>query len=393
MLNRKDEQVRRTIRGLAGNFEGADLGLVGSVAVLLFLGTFVVYGAGSYDGLASSSVLGQHYVGIKHLVMIGLGLVGMFTLANINYHTYRSRWLAWGGVAAGMVLMIMTLFGDDSIPRWLTIGGFRFQPVELMKLAMIIFLAERMAALVAARRLGWKDLLLLLFSAPFPLMVVLALQPNFGNVMTMLGVIMAVFFVAEVPWRKLVLMVSVPLGLAFLAFLTVSRLSVRLGHWWNGVRDGEYSYQVYQSLVGLGAGGWFGLGLGNSHNKYSFLPEAHTDFIFSVLGEELGVVGTILVIALLMTFVWCGLGIARRAADPFGRFLATGLTVSLAVYGVANMAMVTGIFPVVGVPLPFVSFGGTAMVSALASVGILLNIDRGSRSFNVWKKRWDRSQS
>ncbi len=385
--------MNRTIRGLAGNFEGADLGLTGSVALLLFLGTFVVYGAGSYDSLAATSLLGKHFVGIKHLIMIGLGLVGMFTLANINYHLYRNRWLAWGGVTVGMVLMVMTLFDNETIPRWLTIGRFRFQPVELAKLAMIIFLAERMAVLSAARRYDWKSLLLLLASGPFPLMLVLGLQPNFGNVMTMLGVIMAVFFVAEVPWRKLALMVSVPLVLAFVAFLTVSRLSQRLGHWLDGLVKGEYSYQVDQSLVGLGAGGWLGLGLGNSHNKFSFLPEAHTDFIFSVLGEEMGLAGTLFVITMLVTFIWCGLGVASRAADAFGRYLATGLTVSLAVYGIANIAMVTGIFPVVGVPLPFVSFGGTAMVTALASVGILLNIDRGSRSFQVWKKRWDRSLS
>ncbi len=385
--------MNRKIRGLAGNFEGADIGLLGSVAALLFMGILMVYGAGSYDQLASHHLLGQHFVGVKHLVMIGLGLVVMFTLNNINYHTYRMRWLAWGAVAACMVLMVMTLFGTGAIPRWLSIGGFRFQPVELTKLAMIVLLSERMAVLSAARRLDWKNLLLLLAVGPFPLMVVLVLQPNFGNVMTMLGVIMAIFFVAEVPWRKLALMVSVPLGAAILVFLTIPRLSVRLGHWWHGMRDGEFSYQVYQSLVGLGAGGWYGLGLGNSHNKYSFLPEAHTDFIFSVLGEEWGLMGTVAVVALLVTFVWCGLGIASRAADPFGRFLATGLTVNLAIYGVANIAMVTGIFPVVGVPLPFVSFGGTAMIAALASVGILLNIDRGSRSFRVWKKRWNHGVS
>lgn len=383
--------MKRTIRALTGNLEGADLGLLGPVGALLFLGTFVVYGAGSYDSLSATTLLGKHFVGIKHVIMIAIGLVAMFTLSNVNYHLYRKPWVAWGGVAVGMVLMIMTLFDNETIPRWLTIGRFRFQPVELTKLAMIVFLAERMANLTATRRYDWKSLLLLLGSGPFPLMIVLALQPNFGNVMTMIGVIMAVFFVAEVPWRKLALMVSLPLVLAFLAFLTVSRLSQRLGHWWNGMIDGEFSYQVHQSLVGLGAGGWLGLGLGNSHNKFNFLPEAHTDFIFSVLGEELGLVGTVLIIGLLLTFVWCGLGVASRAADAFGRYLATGLTVSLAVYGIANIAMVTGIFPVVGVPLPFVSFGGTAMVTALATVGVLLNIDRGSRSFHVWKKRWNRS--
>ena len=385
--------MNRRIRGLAGNFEGADLGLLISVGLLLFTGIFVVYGAGSYDRLASGSMLGQHFVGVKHLVMIGMGLVAMFTLANINYHAYRNRWLAWGGFALGMAFMFLTLFGDDPIPRWVVIGGFRFQPVELTKLALIVFLAERLTVLSSARKLHWKNLLLLMAVGPLPLMIVLVLQPNFGNVMTMMGVVMALLFVAGVAWRKLLLMVSVPLGFAVLAFLSVSKLSTRLGAWWSGMREGEFSYQVYQSLVGMGAGGWKGLGLGNSHNKFSFLPEAHTDFIFSVLGEELGWMGTMLVIVLLMTFIWRGLGIASRASDTFGKFLATGLTMSLAVYGVANIAMVTGIFPVVGVPLPFVSFGGTAMIAALASVGILLSIDRDSRSFQAIQKRWDRRLS
>lgn len=382
--------MNRRIRGLAGNLEGADLGLLFSVGGLLFLGIFVVYGAGSYDRLASASMLGQHYVGVKHLVMIGMGVVALFTLANINYHTYRTRWLAWGGLAVGMGLMVLTLFGDESIPRWVTLGGFRFQPVELTKLALIVFLSERLSCLVSHRRLDWKNLALLMAVGPFPLFLVLLKQPNFGNVMTMMGVILALFLVAGVAWRKLVLMVSVPLIFAVMVFLKVAKLSRRLDYWWSGMQDGEFSYQVHQSLVGLGAGGWHGLGLGNSHNKFSFLPEAHTDFIFSVLGEELGLIGTLIVICLLMTFIWCGLGIAARAADAFGRFLATGLTISLAVYGVANLAMVTGIIPVVGVPLPFVSFGGTAMVAALASVGILLNIDRDSRSYRDMQKRWDR---
>ncbi len=109
-----------------------------------------------------------------------------------------------------------------------------------------------------------------------------------------------------------------------------------------------------------------------------------------MLGEEWGLFGTVLVVSMLVLFAWRGYGIAARAADPFGRFVATGLTTGIVIYGVANIAMVLGIFPVVGVPLPFVSFGGTAMVSALASVGILLNIDRGSQTYQVWKRRWDR---
>jgi cell division protein FtsW len=385
--------VKRLLSGLTGNFEPADWGMLASVGTLLFLGVLVVYGAGSYDRLASTNVLGNHYVGIKHLLMICLGLVGLFTLANVNFKIYRTPLIMWGGVAVGLALLGLTLFGKEDITRWVSICGVRFQPVELSKLAVIIYLADRLTELTSRGRLGWKDLLRMLALVPLPVLVLLCLQPNFGNVLTLLVVILALFFVAEVPWKKLSLMVGVPFSLAVLAFLTVPKLSRRLGTWWDGLVQGDFDYQVHQSLVGLGAGGTDGLGLGNSHNKFSFLPEAHTDFIFSVLGEELGLVGTIFVIALFMVFVWCGLSVAARSDEPFGRYLATGLTISLASYGVANIAMVTGLIPVVGVPLPFVSFGGTAMVAALASVGILLNIDRGNRSFQQWKKRWERKLS
>jgi cell division protein FtsW len=130
--------------------------------------------------------------------------------------------------------------------------------------------------------------------------------------------------------------------------------------------------------------------VGQSHNKFAFLPEAHTDFIYSLLGEEMGLAGSLGVIVLLMVFVWRGLVIAQRAPDPFGRALAAGLTGGLAIYGITNLAMVTGMFPVVGVPLPFVSFGGTAMLAGLSSIGLLLSIDRSSRSYLVYRRRWER---
>ena len=385
--------MKRQIKGWTGSFEASDYVMLGAVAVLLFLGGLVVYGAGSYDRLASTNVLGNHYVGVKHALMVCLGLVGLFTLANINYQVYRNPVVMWGGVGVGVVLLLLTLFTRGDITRWVSIGGFRFQPVEMTKLAVIIYLSDRLTTLVASRRLGWTDLLRMLAMVPLPVLIILGLQPNFGNILTLLVVILSLLFVAELPWRKMGLILGVPVVFALLAFLTHSKLNHRLGSWWEGLRQGDFDYQVRHSLVGMGAGGLDGLGLGHSHNKFSFLPEAHTDFIFSVLGEELGLVGSVVVIALLLVFLWCGLSVAARAADPFGRFLATGLTMSLATYGLTNIAMVTGIIPVVGVPLPFVSFGGTAMVAALASVGILLNIDRGSRNFQQWKKRWNRKHS
>jgi cell division protein FtsW len=198
-------------------------------------------------------------------------------------------------------------------------------------------------------------------------------------------------FVAGAPWRWLAPLVAVPAVGMSVAFVAVSKLQSRWDGWLDGLLRGEYAYQVSQSIIGLGAGGWRGLGVGQSHNKFAFLPEAHTDFAFSVLGEEWGLLGTLPVIAMLGVIAWRGYTIAQRAADPFGSALAAGVTTGLTVYGVANVGMVTGILPVIGVPLPFVSFGGTAMIFALASVGLLLSVERVARSHEMWRARWDRS--
>ena len=381
--------MNRRIRSLLGGLENADKGLLASMGALLFMGIFVVYGAGSYNSLARSTPLGQHFVVAKHLFMIMVGAALMFGLSNFDYHTFRLRWFNWSALAISLALVAWTLTGDRDINRWLTIGGFRFQPVEIAKLAVILFMAERLTGLVKGRVLTWRQLLTTLALGPLPLLGILVLQPNFGNVMTLSGVTLVVLFVAGVVWRRMALIILAPLGAGVAAFLLSAKLGNRLSAWWTGVCQGEFGYQVDQSLIGLGAPGWQGAGLGQSHNKFAFLPEAHTDFIFSVLGEELGLFGTLMVIGMLVMFIWRGYSIAGRAADPFGQVIATGLTTSLAIYGLANIAMVTGLFPVVGVPLPFVSYGGTAMISALASVGILLNIDRQSRSHQLWKRNWD----
>jgi cell division protein FtsW len=387
--------VNRKLRSFLAAVEGGDFLLLGSMGILIFLGVFIVYGAGSYNNPGGGSVLGQHFLIAKHLFMIGVGTIMMLVLANINYQHLRRRWLNWSALAVGLFLVALTLFqGDEgTINRWVTIAGFSFQPVELTKLAVILFLAERWALPVQTDKLTWRAIMPGLILGPLPLFYVLYKQPNFGNILTMGAVILVALLVSGFAWKRMIVATVFPVLAAVVAFLTSSKLERRLGEWWSGVQGGSFGYQVDQSLMGMGAGGTLGLGPGNGHNKFAFLPEAHTDFIYSVMGEELGVWGTLLVILLLVVFIWRGYAVAGRAAEPFGRIVAAGLTTSLAVYGLFNIAMVTGAFPVVGVPLPFVSFGGTAMVASLASVGILLNIDHTSRMINhTLQRARDRSR-
>jgi cell division protein FtsW len=389
--------MNRTLREMIGSFEGGDGWLLGSVGLLLFTGVFVVYGAGSSDLSGGVTAFGRHFMVVKHLLMIGLGAVLMLGLSRVDYHVWRTPWLNRSAMAASFALVALTLVlgrqggdGQREINRWLSIGGFSLQPVELAKLAMVMYLAERLTALRAVGRITSRTLLRSLAAGPLLLLVLLAAQPNYGN-MVVVGLVTALLvYVTGIADRALRWVALLSPVVVVLACLVVSKIGVRVGHVITGLGGGSFGHQVDQSLISLGAGGARGLGIGQSHNKYAFLPEAHTDFIYSLLGEETGLVGSLGVIILLTVLVWRGLLIAQRAPDAFGRLLAAGLTGGLAAYGLANLGMVLGLIPVIGVPLPFVSFGGTAMLAGLASIGILLSIDRSSRSSEVYRRRWER---
>jgi len=391
--------MKRRLRAFAGTIESADLWLLLGVGVLLFLGSIVVYGAGSYSGHAAGAPFGrQYYIILRHLVMIGLGVLSMLALMHFDYRRYRTSWFNIGIVVATYALVAATLLitrtnaaGEETINRWVAIGGFRFQPVEMAKIAMVIFLAARLTCQRHDRKMPGRQVLIAVALGPLPLLLMLVLQPNFGNAMVTIGVTMVVLFAAGVSDRWLLrVVVAVPLA-GVLGYFLSTKVHTRFIRLLDGFHGGSFGYQVDQSLIGIATGGLTGLGPGQSHNKFSFLPESHTDFAFSVLGEEWGLIGTLVVIGMIILIAWRGYGIAARASEPFGRALAAGLTTAIAIYGVANIAMVTGIFPVVGVPLPFVSYGGTAMVASLASIGILLNIEQGGRSYSQWKRRWKRS--
>lgn len=381
----------RRLRSYAGNLETSDLWLLSSVFLLLLLGSIVVYGTGSYTDLARATPLGQYYVIAKHLFMIGVGALMLFVCFQLDYRIWRKPWLNRAALAIGLLLVALTLRGDREINRWIVIFGVSIQPVEAAKIALVFFLAERTSATGRESPDTWRRILLLLAVGPVPLILLLVLQPNFGNVLVVVGMTLVIFLVAGFSLRRLGVLLGVLAVAGAVLVPVVSKLHTRFSDWWLGVRYEQYQHQVKQSLIGLGAGGWRGLGVGQSHNKFAFLPESHTDFVYSVLGEEWGLLGTLSVLAAVVVIAWRGYGIAQRCPDPFGRAVAAGLTTGLTIYGVANIGMVTGIFPVIGLPLPFVSYGGTAMVGALASVGILLSIDRSSRSFHLWRRRWDRS--
>jgi cell division protein FtsW len=387
--------MKRRLRTMAAGLEGSDVYLGGAVLALLVLGIPVVWGAGGYARGATSSPLGQHYILAKHLFMIGVGTVVAAGLASIDYRVLRTRWLGRSLLAVSLALVAWTLRGGAGlitghIDRWISIAGFQLQPVEPAKLAAIAVMAEMLTGQPARAEVRGRQVAWALGAGFLPLVTLLVLQPNFGNVMVMAGVSVVMLFIAGVRLRLLGALLLAPVGGMALAFAVVPKLRHRLESWLGALADGDYQYQVWQSIVGLGAGGLGGLGPGQSHNKFSFLPESHTDFAFSVLGEEWGLFGTTIVIAAVVVIGWRGYGIAARATESFGRVLAAGLTSALVIYAVANIGMVTGLLPVIGVPLPFVSYGGTAMIGSLAAIGILMSIERTARGRDLVNRRMQR---
>jgi cell division protein FtsW len=310
------------------------------------------------------------------------GLAAMFVMARVDYHRWEAA--ARPLLAVSLALVALTVLpGLERISpeingarRWLAVPGLSFQPSEVLKLAVVVWMASALA------RRG--EALERFVTGPLPLCAVpalglglLVLQPDFGSGL-FLGLLAAVMlFLGGVRWRHLLALcaAAVPLfvGLALAEPYRVQRLLA--------FREPDkyldsLSYQVHQSLISLGSGGLFGVGIGSSKQKFFFLPEAHTDFIFAIIGEELGFVGAALTLAAFLYLGWIGCRVARRARDPFGEMLAGGLTALLVVGGAFNIGVATGNLPTTGLTLPFISYGATSLTVSLVAMGALMNLSR-----------------
>jgi cell division protein FtsW len=304
-----------------------------------------------------------------------LGIVLMLVASRFDYH--RLRYLAPPlllvslGLCAAVLLVAPEINGAR---RWFILGPASFQPSELAKLSLCLFAA----AYLARRRrppqtLGELARPLGLLTAIFCGLILL--EPDLGTTITLCGTMFAIFLVAGVPFRPLLAGGFLAVGVGLIAIWVEPYRRARVFSFLDPWSDAEVSgYQIIQALIGFGSGGLTGEGLGESVTKVLYLPEAHTDMIFAVIGEELGLVGCALVIAAFATFAVAGFRIALRCRDPFGKLLAAGLTALVCGQASINLAAVLGIAPLTGIPLPFVSYGGSSLVVLLVSVGILLNI-------------------
>jgi cell division protein FtsW len=360
-------------------WEKFDIVIVAVTLVLLGMGLVMVHSASSV--ISAQKFHDPYFYAKRQLLWAGLGLGSMFTLANIDYHRLR-RYAPHIAVLSFLFLAVVLIPGVGQIRggsrAWLGIGTFGIQPSEFAKLGLILFLSHYLAD---AR--GRMHSLLRGFLPPLLLALIaiglIMLEPDLGQSVVIMGTTVILLFAAGARVAHLAGLAGLGLlgfaGLVAAAPYRIKRILAFLDPWQDPLGNG---YQVIQSLYALGSGGLVGLGLGNSHQKYLYLPEPQTDFVFAILGEELGFLGCAAVLSLFAVLVWRGFRTAMFAPDDFGALLATGITGMIAVQVLINVGVVTGSIPATGITLPFISFGGSSLTLMLTGVGILLNISRQS---------------
>lgn len=357
-----------------------DIWIIFSTLVLLGIGIIMVYSASAVNALHD---FGDSFYYLKRqLIFACLGIVAMFVTMNVSYWNWKK--VAKPGLLLGFLFLILVLVPGIGVVRggarsWLGIGALGIQPSEFMKLAMILFLAmwlSRSKIDLSHFTKGLLPPLLLVFSA-FGLIM---LQPDLGTGVVLVGASMVIIYSAGMKLSHLggLMLAGVAglIGLILAAPYRLKRITAFLDPWADPLGAG---FQSIQSLYAIGPGGLSGLGLGMSRQKYSYLPEPQTDFIFSILAEELGFIGGGAVLFLFLLLMWRGMRTAITAPDTFGSLLAVGIVGLFAVQVIINIGVVIGMMPVTGITLPFISAGGSSLTLMLTSIGILLNISRYAR--------------
>ena len=347
------------------------------VLALLGLGVVMVYSASAI--LATDRFRDAHFFLKKQLFWAVLGLGVMWGVMAVDYRRWRP--LVSPLLALAFVLLVLVLvppFGQsiNGTRRWLRWGHFSVQPTELAKLVLVVYLADFLARRQAVIGSLWRGVVPPLVVTGGVAGLVL-LQPDLGSAVAIVGVVLCMIFVAGARLAHLGLIGGLAVPVVVVAVCTaryrLRRMLTFLDPWADPRGAG---FQIIQSYLALGGGGLLGRGLGESKQKLFYLPEPHTDFIFAILGEELGFVGAVATVVLFGLLLWRGIRIGLRVSDPFGALLAFGVSALLVNQAVVNLGVVVGLFPTKGLPLPFVSSGGSSLLVAMAAVGLLLNVSQ-----------------
>jgi len=362
-----------------------DRWLFGVTLVLCLLGTVMIFSA---SAVTAQQQYGHSYFFVaRQVVWLVFGLLGMFALMKLDYHRLREPAVVYSALCLVVVMLVGTFFLDKShaTHRWIRFGPLGIQPSELAKLAVILYLAwfldlrRRTPTSLEFRK---QDVLRTILPAVAPILVCVGLivaQPDLGTSVDILLIMTAILFVAGLSWKWVAVGVGAALPVLFVLIYFVSYRLVRLLSFLHPDSDPQGAgFQLLQSLIAVGSGGFTGVGLMESKQKLFYLPEAHTDFIYAVICEELGFIGAVVVITLFAVYAWRGLRAAFNAPDGFGSMLALGVTAMVLCQSLINFAVVLGMLPTKGIPLPFVSYGGSSLLVMLLATGVLLNVSQQS---------------
>lgn len=363
---------------------------------LALLGVLVAFGLvmlTSASGPLAFQRFNDPYWFVKHQLLYGLlpGAFFFLLLANIDYRAWRrfAPHLLVGSLVLLLLVFLPGLGAEWGTSKsWIRIGGFSLQPVEIVKLFFLLYLAALLERRSETEEGGAGAGLVPFLTALAAIAVLLMLQPDLGSLLVIAAVAFAVYFIAGAPWLHIVGILAA--GAAALALLIKSApyRTARLMTFLHPELDPQgVGYHINQAFLAIGSGGWFGLGLGHSRQKYLFLPEVAGDSVFAVIAEELGFIFMLAVVALIVAFVMRMVRIARQAPDPFGKFTAMGIAGWVFFQTLFNIGSMLGIMPMTGLPLPFISYGGTSMAVLLGAMGVLANISAQAAPESVRRRR------
>ncbi|MFA5404269.1 MAG: putative peptidoglycan glycosyltransferase FtsW, partial [Ignavibacteria bacterium] len=349
-----------------------DIWILIPVLLLLMFSIGMVYSASSDYSIYKFK--DANYMFKLHLIKVLMALVLIFIFGKIDYKYYEKygKWLILISVFF-LVLVFILGVSIKNVNRWLNIGPIRFQPSDLAKYTLILFIANLLVKQKNKLSDLYKGYLPLIITI-ITVSVLVAAQPNFSTSLIIFGSSMLLLLISQVKFKHILITGLSMLPAAVFFILTKSYIRNRIENFADFTSSGTAQHQLNQAIIGLGNGGIFGVGGGNSLQKQFFLPEAYGDFIFSVIGEEYGLIGTLTVIFLFGMLLIRGYKVAKSIPDEYGKYVAFGITTIISAYAVVNMSVACGIIPTTGVPIPFISYGGTALIFNSIAVGILLNI-------------------
>ncbi|NLO20095.1 MAG: FtsW/RodA/SpoVE family cell cycle protein [Ignavibacteria bacterium] len=351
-----------------------------SVVGLMLLSIAFVYSASA--SIAEARYAHSDVLFINHTIRVLIGLVILFAFAKFDYHKLEK--VSFPIILLSILLLIFVYFSNTTLNRtyrWISLGPISFQPSELAKFALVLHFAciiSQREELIKNFKYGFLPLMLWTTI----IVALIAFQPNFSTAGVIFLIAISLMFIGNVNLIHLFsYSVASFIGIVFFGLSANYRMQRVLSYFGKSTLSEDISYQVDQAIIAFGNGGLFGLGPGKSRQSHLFLPESYGDFIFSIIGEEYGFIGTFLIIAIFLLIFWRGFKIIRKAPDLFGYLLSAGILLTFAYYMIVSIAVNCGLMPATGLPLPFISYGGTAVFFYSAAMGVLLNISAYANVF------------